>query len=413
MKFHKFFLATSASAILAACGGGGSGDTFGPTGEKVLMTPDMASIDVGHSLPMRITGGLGPYQLVSSNPKVLPAPGKINNLHAADFTVTTGETFLTETVTMTVTDSTGQTAKSDITVKAVTMAVSPTALTLTGTQAQAFKIFGGRAPYVVTSSRPDLLTIDVKNLAPSKEFSIQAKEVATTVSDITLNISDASGTTVSAKIAITASNPVFKAIQVNPSGSGVDATTVGAIAAGQRGALQIEIDAGLSLPRTISLQRLGGDYTIDEAKITVGSNHIALATISVPTAATTQAAVLRITDDTSGKFIDHAFQIAGLKLSTAPESLTLQSNTAACITGEAGTVQIMGGVAPYSIHSASPTVVSATPATVPQRGGSTVLTAYGCTPDAGTSITVTDATGSKSVVKFINTATPPVAAPAP
>lgn len=49
-----------------------------------LLSPNVASIDVGHSIPLRITGGLGPYQLVSSNPQALPAPGKIDNLHAAD-----------------------------------------------------------------------------------------------------------------------------------------------------------------------------------------------------------------------------------------------------------------------------------------------------------------------------------------
>lgn len=410
MNYSKFFLATSIAALLTACGGGGSGDTYAPTGDTVLLTPPLATIDVGQSLPMHVSGGLGPYQLVSSNPKVLPAPGKINNLHAADFTVTTGESFLTETVTMTVTDSKGQSAKADITVKAVTMAVSPTSLTLTSTQAQTFKVFGGRAPFTITSTRPDVLTIDTTNLTSAKEFGIKAKEVTATIGEITLNITDASGTTVTAKVAVTAPSPVFKTIQVNPSGSGAGPTTIGAIAAGQRGVVQIEIDASQPLPRTLTLQRMRGDFAIDQAKINVGSNHQALTTISVPASAITEAAILRVIDDASGKFIDQAFQIAGLALSTAPETVSLQSTTSICITGEAGTLQIMGGVAPYTVLSSSPAAVTVAPTTVPQSGGSAVLTALGCTPDVGTSITITDSIGNKTVVKFLNTPVPPVVA---
>lgn len=406
-KSHQLFLLTAVStAFLAACGGGGDGDTFSPTGEKVFLSPDIASVDVGHSIPMRITGGLGPYQMVSSNPQALPAPGKIDNLHAADVTITTGEIFLTETVTITVTDSKGSSAKSDIQIKAVTMAVTPTALTLPSTQTQTFKLFGGKAPFTITSSRPDLLSIDTTKLATSKEFGIVAKNVTTTTEDITLNIVDASGTTVTAKVGITPPNPVFKSVQVNPSGSGLTPTTVSAITAGQRGAIQIAIDPNQPLPREITLQRLTGDYSLEDTQVEVGSNHIALTTLSVPSNATTQIATLRVTDKATGKFIDHAFQIAGFALSASPKNIALESSTPDCKTGQAGSFQIMGGMAPYAIWSSAPSAVSVTPTTVPQNGGTTTLTAYGCTPAAGATLTVIDATGAEVNVQFTNTATP-------
>lgn len=413
-KLRLFLLAAVSTAFLAACGGGGEGDAFSPTGETVLLSPNVASIDVGHSIPLRITGGLGPYQLVSSNPQALPAPGKIDNLYAADVTLTTGELFLTETVTLTVTDSKGKSAKSDIQIKAVTMAVTPTALTLPATQSQTFKLFGGKAPFVITSSRPDLLSIDTAKLATSKEFGLATKNVGIATDDITLSIVDASGTTVTAKIGVTPLNPVFQSVQVNPSGSGQAPTTVSAITAGQRGAIQVAIDPNQPLPRALTLQRLTGDYSLDDTNIEVGNNRIALATLSVPATTTTQIATFRVIDNATGKFLDHAFQIAGFALSASPKAINFESTTNNCKEGEAGTIQIMGGLAPYTIRTSAPAAVTANPATIPQNGGTTTLTAYSCTPAAGATLTVIDATGAEVQVQFSNTVAPPApATPAP
>lgn len=407
------------SFILTACGGGGggSGDSNTPTGATVTISPDTATIDAGQSLAMRVTGGTGPYSFVSSNPQVLPVPSSINNLNSADLVVTAGDTNATETVTITVTDHNGKSAKSAVTVRYATMALSPSALTLASTKTQVFNLVGGRAPFTVTTTRPDLLILDTSGLT-GKTFSVFANDVGTQVDDIGVSVSDAAGNVVSAKISIMPLQ-VLSSILITPSGAISDSTstsTVSAISAGHQGMVQIRTSDAYPVPRTLTISRLNGDFTLDGADaagnvvVNVGADHAALATLTVSASAGTQTGKIRVLDNATGKFVESGFQIAGLDLTVAPSTLTAISDTTACKSGTVGVIQIIGGVAPYSILSAAPSVVTTSPATVSQSGGSTTVTAYGiCTSTSGVLLTVSDAVGTKTTIPFTNVAVPTAA----
>lgn len=410
----RYVLIIVLSFLLVGCGGGVTGDSSTPTGNMVAISPDTASIDVGQSLSIRITGGVGPYRLVSSDPQALPVTNVINNLNAADLMVTAGDASATEIVTITVTDSKGQSAKAAVTVRSVTLTLSPSALSLASTKTQTFNLVGGHAPFTVTTTRPDLLVLDTSGLS-GKVFSVFANHVTTQVDGIGLSVMDAAGNSVSAKISVIPSQ-VFSSLQVEPSGSGGVAGMVSAIAAGQHGMLRIKTGDGYSVPRTLIIQQMSGSFTLDNADVTgrlmvdVGSDHMALAPLTVSTSAVTQTGKLRVTDIATGEFVESGFQIAGLNLSAAPSTVTAVSDTNTCRSGSAGMIQIMGGVPPYVILSASPTLVTANPSTVTQSGGSTTLTGYGiCTSASGVILTVTDAAGVKISVPYTSVPLPSAA----
>ena len=265
----RAFLILASIFSLVACGGGGNGDSYASTGITVSISPQTASIDVGQALPMRITGGIGPYRLVSSNPRVLPVPAVLDNIHAADVTVTTGEAYQTEAVAITVLDNQGQSASATITVRVVTVV----------------------------------------------------------------------------------SSPEFSSVQVSPSGGGA-----GAITAGQHGVLNITSNASYSVPRTITIQRLSGDYTLDNANvngsvsIAVGSDHMALATLTVAAGAVTQTGKYRVTDTATGEFVEAGFQIASVPV-LVPGPITAMSVLPATLSAQAIdvlTLTISGGTPPYA-----------------------------------------------------------------
>lgn len=407
MSALRIAIVFTLSFLLMACSGGGGGDSPKPTGNTVAISPDTASINAGQVLPLRITGGAGPYYLTTSNPQTLPVVGAINNIYSADLTVTAGDVRETETVTITVTDKNGSSAKAAITVNYITMSLSPSALSLASTKTQTFTLYGGKAPFTVTTTRPDLLVLDTGGLSGiGKTFSIFANNVTAQVSDIGLNVADAAGNTVSSIISLLPIQ-LFDSVQVEPSGSGN--STVGAITAGQSGVVRIQTSASVDypVPRTITVERISGSFALDSADsfgrvaLNVGEDHVALATLTASVGAMTQTGILRVTDNATGAFVDSDFQIAGSILSAAPSAISALSSSFACKTGTVGVVQIMGGVPPYTILSTSQSLITATPAAVSQSGGTITLAANGvCTSAPGVGLTITDAAGAQTFVTF-------------
>lgn len=401
------------TTALAGCGGGGvdSGDSAAPTGATLTLSPATATLDAGQSMIIRITGGKGPYRMVSGNPQILPVPGSINNANAANVSITAGDVRETQVVEIVATDYNGQVAKAAITVRYVAMAVTPSALTLASGRSQTFRIVGGKLPFTVTSSRPDLMIMDTGNLA-SKEFSVFANDVTTQVDDVTISIMDAAGNTVVAKLSIMPLQ-IFDSVQVNPSSTSGGSGTVGAIVAGQSGLVTIQMGSGYSLPRTLYIDHVMGAFSLDGANsqggltVEAGADGVALSTLTTTAGAATQTARLRVTDSLTGKFVETGFQIAGAAFAVSPATISAFSDTSACLNGVAGVVQIMGGTPPYTILSATPTIVTATPATITQSGGSTTLSAKGvCTDTTGVKLAATDAAGAALSVVFTNTARP-------
>lgn len=175
--------------LLFACGGGGPGDSPIPTGSMVTISPDTALIGVGESLPLRIVGGVGPYSLVSSNPKSLSVPSLVENMYSADLTVTAGNALQSEVVIITVTDSKGQSAKSTVTLSSISIAISPSKAAIDAGQTLPLRIVGGAAPYRLVSSNPQALpvpgVVDNSNvtLTVTAGDALQTEAVSITVID--------------------------------------------------------------------------------------------------------------------------------------------------------------------------------------------------------------------------------------
>ena len=407
MSALRIAIVFALSFFLMACSGGGEGDSPKLTGSAVAISPDAASINAGQVLQLRITGGMGPYYLTTSNPQALPVIGVIKNVYSADLTVTAGDVRESETVTITVTDTNGGSAKAAVTVNYTTMSLSPSVLSLASTKTQTFTLYGGRAPFAVTTTRPDLLVLDTGGLSGhGKTFSVFANNVINQVADIGLNVADAAGNTVSSIISLLPIQ-LFDSVQVDPSGSGN--STVGAITAGQSGVVRIQTSASVDypVPRAITIERMSGSFALDNADsagratLNVGEDHVAMATLTASAGAVTQTGILRVTDNATGAFVDSDFRIAGLSLSAAPSTISVLSDTIACRSGTVGVVQIVGGVPPYTILPTSHALISAIPSTVSQSGGTATLMANGvCTSAPGVGLTVTDAVGAQTFIAF-------------
>ena len=415
MRTHnKLFLAVSA-LFLTACGGGGGGDTYGSTGDSVLISPDTANIAVGQSIPLRITGGIGPYTFTSSNPAILPVPNKIDNLHAADLTLTTGLAYKTEVIKITAIDSKGKTSFASYTVNPTALAVSPSTLNLSSTKTQNITIIGGRPPFTITSSNPEILSVDATNSATQKTFTVLANRTSTRIDNIDVSIVDANGTTVSSKVSVIPFD-VFTSILVTPSST---SGTAGPITAGQTGNVTIKVNDTYAVPRALTLTNLLGDFSFVNAnqnggiELTVDSNGTIIAPLTTKAGATTQTGKFRVTDNQTGKYVDSSIQIAGISLSASPDRFSATASTSTnCFTGQVGALQITGGTPPYTILSESPSVLTATPSTISQNGGATILTATGVCPNAvGMNLSITDATGTKTLVPYLSTPAPKVETP--
>ena len=83
MKFHSFrtsllgtVFALFAAVLLGSCGGGGASSTN--QGGALLLLPASATFFAGMPATMTVSGGRGPYRLVSSEPGILPVPSSLN-----------------------------------------------------------------------------------------------------------------------------------------------------------------------------------------------------------------------------------------------------------------------------------------------------------------------------------------------
>ena len=114
---------------LAACGGGGGAPNNpfqGGTGPLVV-TPSVANAYSGNPFVFNVTGGSGPYTILSSDQVVIPVAGTLDG----NLLVITPNTVGADTpVTLTIRDSKGQQATASVTVKPSLLL--PASITITG-----------------------------------------------------------------------------------------------------------------------------------------------------------------------------------------------------------------------------------------------------------------------------------------
>ena len=120
--FGKLALGAIASAAVLAltgCGGGGSSSST-PAVSSTLLAGPATFVAFGNTPnTIGISGGKGPFTVVSSNPTLLPVTAAISG---ASFTVTPANVATATPVTLTVTDSAGATSAVTATVTPATIA---------------------------------------------------------------------------------------------------------------------------------------------------------------------------------------------------------------------------------------------------------------------------------------------------
>jgi hypothetical protein len=120
--FGKLALGAVVSTLalaLSGCGGSSSSSTPAATTSTLLAAPS-AFIAFGNTAnTVGITGGKGPFAVVSSNPTLLPVTASISG---ASFTFTPGNVAVATPVTLTVTDSAAATSAVTVTVTPATIA---------------------------------------------------------------------------------------------------------------------------------------------------------------------------------------------------------------------------------------------------------------------------------------------------
>ena len=118
--FRKLALGAIASMMALALSGCGGSSSSTPTVSSTLLAGPATFVAFGNTPnTIGITGGKGPFTVVSSNPTLLPVSAAISG---ASFTVTPANAATTTAVTLTVTDSAGATSAVTATVTPATIA---------------------------------------------------------------------------------------------------------------------------------------------------------------------------------------------------------------------------------------------------------------------------------------------------
>lgn len=300
-----------------------------------------------------------------------------------------------------------------------------------------FQVLGGRTPYALTSSEPNLLPVPASldghsfDVIPANPGVIDNNlpPGALPVRSVTIEVRSGDGQVTNTSTIKVAQNfllgyGLFFTPMTCPASSSVPTSgRTGACAGGQT-AVQFSaiINGNLYGGRQYQLQVMKGQFQfvfpqsgVVGNTVTVTTDHIgtALAIIQVNAGIPTQIAVLRVIDVATGVYADEAFVINGSgpngALTAIPSSVTLTGAfTDQCGTGTAD-IQVFDGVAPYMATSSSPNIsVNAESDSNPGQFAITV-NASGLPCPSGT-ITITDSVGNRTTVAVTSapgTVTPP------
>jgi hypothetical protein len=289
---------------------------------------------------------------------------------------------------------------------------------------------GGVPPYFIVSSDSSVLPVAQAATAGTVVL-LPSNVVADT--QVTITAQDSIGQKTTALITVKAA-PIFNKLTVTPAST---ACGVNAVCSGQTATAAVTVTgpggAGIS-NRQVKFDVVTGAYAIqsnDPANPLVQTrtvvsdvNGVAQVILQASPSATTQPALLRATELTSGEQQTAQFTIVqtingSAVLSAIPSTVTFAGpDTQSCALNFRADVYIFGGKPPYNVVVGSQSVpVVAILANVPvltQGGFFTVLTTGQCTPTAGVPIIITDAQGLTTTVTFINQfGTTPIPPPTP
>ena len=208
MSFVKYVLSVALTMVLVACGGGG-GSAGTSSGSAVVVTPlqvaapGVLTISPGAAASYAITGGQAPYGAVSDNSTITQVGvSSGNSLTVGGVTEGTAKVQVRDAKSAVVEITVTVSAGPDVPL----FTTAPGTLNLAPEAKQTFRVFGGKAPYVVASDR-----LSVATVTPNGS-SFEIKALAIGVAN--LKITDSLGATVSVTVNVMSSGV---ALSVSPS----------------------------------------------------------------------------------------------------------------------------------------------------------------------------------------------------
>jgi hypothetical protein len=411
----------------------------------LVVNPVSLTVYSGVPSVLTIERGVGPFQAFSSDSLTLPVVQAVSGLSV--FLVASNVT-ADKPVTITVRDAAGQSVAVPVTVKSPPLAgalvVTPTVFNLYSGTPGRVTINSGVGPFQVFTS--DAVVLPVVQAVTGNAINVTASTVSVDTV-VTLTVRDAGGQSVTLAVTVKPS-PILGVLSVTPTSNttcaGVPANTLekAAVCSGESGVASITVRTANTsvLPnRQIRFDVVQGAYSflIDQAGVataktfTVTTDQNGKADVALRTDAgvASQAALSRATDLTSGNRVDGAFTIVQAVngasiLSVIPPTYTGGGGFVQQCLSFAGDYVIYGGTAPYTITNGLPNSgtlsvasggVSGQRITVASQGGIFRFTSFEVESGCGgfsVPISIADASGRTTSVRFVVTAGSQARAPA-
>ena len=350
------------AALLTACGGGGGnpGSSSGSSVKTPLFTTAPASLSLmsGASSPAyTISGGVGPYTASPDSPSLITV-----SLSGSVFTIST-TAGKSGNASVTIADSAGTKITMAVTVPSpeTLFSTAPATLQILSGTTNFYSIYGGTAPYVANGNGPIARVVlsganlAITGLVPGHQ---------------TVAVSDAKGAVFT--IDVTVNQGMYTDAPANitvASGTGNNYTIFGGV------------------PFSAA-----SPYRINNSNPAVASASLAGTTLTI-SAISSGSTSLVISDSVGATLlITVTVPVPGAILSTAPSSLSLA-------TGTSGTYSISGGVAPYTVASSNPSMVSAT-----VNGSILTIGAVADTVGGAANVIVSDSKGTPPLTMVVTTA---------
>ena len=282
-----------------------------------------------------------------------------------------------------------------------------------------FQVVGGRPPYVLTSSEPNLLSVPDRitghsfTSVPNNPGVIDAdlEEGELPVRSVTLTVRDATGAINSATQVQVAQNfltgyGIIITPTTCPSGTQACAGGESSIA------MQATFRGNLFGNEQFRFEVLRGNFSLRNPatgqvsqSVTLNSDHTGTIIgpfIVVPTNVSTHLAVIRVIHVRTGVYADHIFTIS--QASTTPSTITAIPNSFTftgpleniCGTGVADFF-VFDGVAPYTAVSTNP-AITVTPTVSTSNPGRFTIRADNQNACVNATIVVTDSAGGRTTV---------------
>ena len=290
------------------------------------------------------------------------------------------------------------------------ISISPSTATVFSGAPATFVVTGGNGNYVITSDNQSV--VPFIPAFSGNTFTISPGDVAADTT-VTLTVRDTAGSAAATSTLTVKGRIISNVVSVTPTTSACGT----AVCAGGDAEVKVTLSqSGLPIAnRQVQFDVLSGDYRIItgssggiETLATTGtaftdSTGTARVRIRVLDQASSQTALLQITDFTSGTTLRTSFAIAPSTngaLNAQPTTLTFTGPDAAtCANGITADVIVFGGRPPYSISN--PGTFNVNPLIVGSSGGRFSVTANGqCT--SGSRIAVVDANGASATITATN-----------